>query len=122
MGFSIMVLVSCNDQKNEVVEVESIDDSIEMLASVFQGPYTKTIIKEKMEILFLQYDIPLVRNSYLKIGNELVALRKNSNGKYTEMDIIATLLESKSHDFGVTLNEQLVWTIEHLDSQYAINK
>ena len=46
MGFSIMVLVSCNDQKNEVVEVESIDDSIEMLASVFQGPYTKTIIKE----------------------------------------------------------------------------
>ena len=118
---SIFLFGACNENA-EIVEDESIDESVEMLASVFEGPYTDVMIKEKMEILFLQYDIPLERNGYLKIGNELVALRKNCNGQYTEMDIIATLLESKSHDFGVSLNEQLVWTIEHLDNQYAINK
>ena len=121
--FSIFMFVSCSESANtDIVEEESIDESIEMLASVFDGPYSEAMIKEKMEILFLQYDIPLERNSYLKIGNELVALKKTSKGQYTEMDIIATLLESKSHDFGVSLNEQLVWTIEHLDNQYAINK
>ena len=121
--FLIFLFSACNENANtEIVEDESIDESVEMLASVFEGPYSDVMIKEKMEILFLQYDIPLERNSYLKIGNELVALRKNCNGQYTEMDIIATLLESKSHDFGVSINEQLVRTIEHLDNQYAINK
>ena len=121
--FSIFIFVSCSQSiDTEIVEAESIDDSVEMLASVYEGDYSELMIKEKMEILFLQYDIPLERNSFLKIGNELVALRKNSKGQYTEMDIIATLLDSKSHDFGVSLNEQLVWTIEHLDNQYAINK
>ena len=93
------------EQSNEEVYIQKANilsrrdkhlEAIEMLEYVFEGTYNKRIIRESMDILFLKYGIEPVKANYLKIGNTLIEYRKQSSGKFQEMDLINDMIISSA--------------------------
>ena len=117
----LMVLLACGNSQDNQKSNENIGEVMEMLESVFVGPYDKYMIKKKMDMVFEMYQINPQREDYLMVGNTLVALRKQSRSAYVEMDIINDMIKTNSAWHGISFDEQLNRTIDILDRNLASN-
>ena len=117
----VVVISACGNSQKDTETKENIQEAMEMLESVFVGPYDKFIIKEKMDLVFEMYDLSPKREDYLMVGNTLVALRKQSRNAYVEMDIINEMIKSNSGIHGISFDEQMNRTVDILDRNIAIN-
>ena len=116
-----MILLACGSSQDNQESNENIGEVMEMLESVFVGPYDKYMIKKKMDMVFEMYQITPQREDYLMVGNTLVALRKQSRSAYVEMDIINDMIKTNSALHGISFDEQLNRTIDILDRNLASN-
>jgi len=117
----VMIMVACGSSNDNKEDKENIGEVMEMLESVFVGPYDKFMIKKKLDQVFEMYQITPKREDYLMVGNTLVSLRKQSRSAYVEMDIINDMLSSNSALHGVSFDEQLNRTVDILDRNMATN-
>ena len=117
----LMVFLACGSSLDNHESNENIGEVMEMLESVFVGPYDKYMIKKKMDMVFEMYQITPQREDYLMVGNTLVALRKQSRSAYVEMDIINDMIKTNSALHGISFDEQLNRTIDILDRNLASN-
>ena len=117
----LMVFLACGSSQDNQESNENIGEVMEMLESVFVGPYDKYMIKKKMDMVFEMYQITPQREDYLMVGNTLVALRKQSRSAYVEMDIINDMIKTNSALHGISFDEQLNRTIDILDRNLASN-
>ena len=108
----IVLAMSCNTSVGSTEGDKNIDEAIEMLEYVFEGTYNKRIIRESMDILFLKYGIEPVKANYLKIGNTLIEYRKQSSGKFQEMDLINDMILSAKKSSDITIDKQLVKSVK----------
>ena len=108
----LALAISCNTSVGNTEGDKNIDEAIEMLEYVFEGTYNKRIIRESMDILFLKYGIDPVKANYLKIGNTLIEYRKQSNGKFQEMDLINDMILSANKSMDITFDKQLVKSVK----------
>ena len=108
----IVLAMSCNTSVGNTEGDKNIDEAIEMLEYVFEGTYNKRIIRESMDILFLKYGIEPVKANYLKIGNTLIEYRKQSSGKFQEMDLINDMILSAKKSSDITIDKQLVKSVK----------
>ena len=116
---AILLITGCTLEKKTPMVIEAnINEDIEMLSSVFSGNYSKTIIKESMDILFIKYKIKPERYNYLRIGNTLINYRKQSNGQFEEMDIINyMIMASNSDDQKITFDNQLTQAVKRFKAK-----
>jgi len=114
-------LLACGNRNHDQGANESISEVMEMLESVFVGPYDKYMIKKKMDMVFEMYQITPEREDYLMVGNTLVALRKQSRSAYVEMDILNDMIKTNSSIHGISFDEQLNRTVDILDRNLATN-
>ena len=117
----LMILLACGSSQDNQESNENIGEVMEMLESVFVGPYDKYMIKKKMDMVFEMYQINPQREDYLMVGNTLVALRKQGRSAYVEMDIINDMIKTNSALHGISFDEQLNRTVDILDRNLASN-
>ena len=86
----IITLASCSSRNEDPSSIDASIETFEMLESVFEGPYSKYAIKDKLDEVFAMYDIESKQSNYLKVGNSLVDFKKDSNGSFREIDILTT--------------------------------
>ena len=108
MCLLMLVMYGCVDPNIKPEPDGNIDEAVEMIHYSFEGQYSMSLIKESMETMFIKYEIEPVKANYLKIGNTLIEYRKQSNGKFQEMDLINDMiLSSSNHSF----DKQLLATL-----------
>ena len=112
----IALLVGCGPTGGNSGSAENTEEAMEMLESVFEGPYSKWAIKQKMDTVLTLYNTELVKENYLKVGNQLVAKRKESDGAIREMDIIAHMINANSGREGVSFDEQLNISVRAIEA------
>lgn len=117
----LMIFLACGSSQDNQESNENIGEVMEMLESVFVGPYDKYMIKKKMDMVFEMYQINPKREDYLIVGNTLVALRKQGRSAYVEMDIINDMIKTNSALHGISFDEQLNRTVDILDRNLASN-
>ena len=115
----IAVFTACGSSNGGDGTTANVEETMEMLESVFEGPYSKWAIKDKLDTVLELYDMELVQENYLKIGNALVALRKESNGSFIEMDIVNDMINANSGEQGVSFNSQLNNSVRTLQKNLA---
>ena len=109
-GVCILILFihGCVDPKIKPEPDGNIDEAVEMIHYSFEGHYSMSLIKESMETMFLKFEIEPVKANYLKIGNTLIEYRKQSNGKFQEMDLINDMIMSSAD---LSFDKQLLETL-----------
>ena len=115
----IVLFTACGSNSGSDGSAESSEEVMEMLESVFEGPYSRWAIKDKMDTVLTAYNIELKKENYLKIGNQLVAARKESG--VLEVSIINELLEAKAKAGGLSFDDQLRRTTQDLQ-QNLVNR
>jgi len=120
-AIAIVSLTACGSGDGSVGGTGSTEEVMEMLESVFDGPYSKWAIKEKMDTVFIMYNMELNKENYLKVGNNLVALKKESDNSIREMAIINHMIEESDHASGVSFNEQLNRSVKALERRLVEN-
>ena len=108
IGLFFFLFTGCIDDKNKTVPDGNIDEAVEMIHYSFEGNYSMSLIKESMETMFIKYDIEPVKANYLKMGNNLIEYRKQSNGKFQEMDLINDMILSEKN---LSFDAQLIKTL-----------
>ena len=109
-GVCILILFihGCVDPKIKPEPDGNIDEAVEMIHYSFEGQYSMSLIKESMETMFLKFEIEPVKANYLKIGNTLIEYRKQSSGKFQEMDLINDMIISSAN---LSFDKQLLETL-----------
>ena len=109
-GVCILILFihGCVDPKIKPEPDGNIDEAVEMIHYSFEGQYSMSLIKESMETMFLKFEIEPVKANYLKIGNTLIEHRKQSSGKFQEMDLINDMIISSAD---LSFDKQLLETL-----------
>lgn len=113
----IAVLTACGSTGGNSGSVGNTEEAMEMLESVFEGPFSKWAIKEKMDTVLMLYKIELVKENYLEVGNKLVAARKESGNLIREMDIIDHMINENSTTQGVSFDEQLDQSVREIKNK-----
>lgn len=115
----IVTLASCGSETEDPSSIAASIETFEMLESVFEGPYSKYAIKDKLDEAFVIYNIELNQGNYLKIGNSLVDFKKNSNGSFREIDILNHMIKANTGEGGVSFNEQLNKSVRLMQRELA---
>ena len=115
----IVAFASCGTSNEDPVDSSASIETFEMLESVFDGPYSKYAIKEKMDEVFAIYNVDAEQGNYLKVGNSLVDYRKDNNGSFREMDIINHMIEANTGEGGVSFDEQLNTSVRAMKKELA---
>ena len=115
----IAVMASCGSSNQDGGMSGDTAEAMDMLESVFEGPYSKWAIKSKLDTVLTMYNMELKNENYLKVGNSLVAMRKGSNGSFVEIDIINDMINANSGAQGVSLDEQLNKSAKALERNLA---
>ena len=115
----IVIMVSCGSSNEDGKMTGDTAEALDMLESVFDGPYSKWAIKSKLDTVLTMYNMELKKENYLKVGNSLVAVRKGSKGSYVEIDIINDMIKANSGAQGVSLDEQLDKSAKALERNLA---
>ena len=115
----IVVFTSCGSGNDDPSDIGASIETFEMLESVFDGPYSKYAIKDKLDEVFAMYSVKLEQGNYLKAGNSLVDYKKRGNGSFREMDIINHMIESNTGEGGVSFDEQLNKSVRTLKKELA---
>jgi len=111
------MLASCGLTGENNGSSGNTEEVMEMLEFVFEGPYSKWAIRKKMDTVLTLYNIELIKENYLKVGNKLVVIRKESDGRIREMDIIDHMISANSGKQGVPFNEQLNKSVEVIETR-----
>ena len=98
----------CVESKTSTIPDGNIDEAVEMIQYSFEGQYSMSLIKESMDTMFLKFKIEPVKANYLKISNLLIDYRKQSNGKFQEMDLINDMILSTGD---ISFDKQLLKTL-----------
>ena len=115
----VIALVSCGSGKQDPGGIEASLETFEMLESVFDGPYSKYAIKDKLDEVFAMYNMEARQENYLKVGNTLVDLKKDSNGSFREIDIINHMIEANTGEGGVSFDRQLNESVRTMKKELA---
>ena len=115
----IITLSSCGPNNDDPSNIGASIETFEMLESVFDGPYSKYAIKDKLDEAFAMYGVNPEQGNYLKAGNSLVDYKKKGNGSFREMDIINHMIESNTGEGGVSFDEQLNKSARALKKELA---
>ena len=115
----IVVFASCGPGNDDPSDIGASIETFEMLEAVFDGPYSKYAIKDKLDEVFAMYSVKPEQSSYLKAGNSLVDYRKKGNGSYREMDIINHMIEENTGEGGVSFDDQLNKSVRALKKELA---
>jgi len=78
-------------------------DALTMIATVFQGGYSKSHIKAKLDQMMMLYREPITEEYYQRVGSVLVSLRKNSG--VPEMTILQCVIEAHAPGVEVKFTE-----------------
>ena len=76
------------------------DDPLDQMVIAFNGSYSRTQIKERLDKAMELYDLPRTKQNYSRAGSALVVLRKETGQK--EMDILGYMI--RSHVPGVKMD------------------
>ena len=115
----IITLASCGSGEKDPSDIGASIETFEMLESVFDGPYSKYAIKDKLDETFALYAIESNQANYLKTGNILVDYRKDSNGSFREIDILNHMIEANTGEGGVSFDEQLNKSVRAMKKELA---
>ena len=115
----IVVFTSCGSGNDDPSDIGASIETFEMLEAVFDGPYSKYAIKDKLDEVFAVYNMEANQGNYLKAGNSLVDYRKDGNGSFREMDIINHMIEANTGEGGVSFNEQLNKSVRAMKKELA---
>jgi len=115
----IVVFTSCGPSGDDPSDIGASIETFEMLESVFDGPYSKYAIKDKLDEVFVMYSVKAEQSNYLKAGNSLVDYRKKGSGSFREMDIINHMIESNTGEGGVSFDEQLNKSVRAMKKELA---
>ncbi|MBN1915681.1 hypothetical protein JW796_01630 [Candidatus Dojkabacteria bacterium] len=102
--------VSITPTDSEVAEPEVNNDSkdqeetsaLEMMEVAFEGGYSQSEIKEKLDEAMTLYALEINEENYSKAGSALIALRKESKTGVTEMDILDFMIEMYAEDVNMS--------------------
>ncbi len=117
--FVIAIMASCGSSSQQGGMSGDTAEAMDMLESVFEGPYSKWAIKSKLDTVLTMYKMELKNENYLKVGNRLVAMRKDGDGSFVEMDIINDMINTNSGAQGVSFDEQLDKSAKALERNLA---
>ena len=73
----IVAFASCGSGNDDPSDIGASIETFEMLEAVFDGPYSKYAIKDKLDEAFAIYNMEANQGNYLKAGNSLVDYRKD---------------------------------------------
>ena len=123
----ILIFTSCgtssgDSNSKEVKNVPSKTEAISMLQSVFIGSFSKQEIEENMNAVMTFYKLSIIGENYLRAGNTLATLRKESDKGVTEMDIIIHMIKTDSGWEGVSFDEQARKSARVLEKKLANKK
>lgn len=123
----IMIFTSCgtdssDSDSKEVKNLPSKTEAISMLQSVFIGSFSKQEIEENMNAVMTFYKLSIIGENYLRAGNTLASLRKESDKGVTEMDIIMHMIKADSGWEGVSFDEQARKSARVLERKLAEKK
>lgn len=123
----IMIFTSCgtdssDSDSKEVKNLPSKTEAISMLQSVFIGSFSKQEIEENMNAVMTFYKLSIIGENYLRAGNTLASLRKESDKGVTEMDIIMHMIKADSGWEGVSFDEQARKSARVLEKKLAEKK
>ena len=123
----IMIFTSCgtdsgDSNSKEVKNVPSKTEAISMLQSVFIGSFSKQEIEENMNAVMTFYKLSIIGENYLRAGNTLATLRKESDKGVTEMDIIIHMIKTDAGWEGVSFEEQARKSARVLEKKLANKK
>lgn len=118
-AFIIVIMASCGSSNEQGGMSGDTAEAMDMLESVFDGPYSKWAIKSKLDTVLTMYKMELKNENYLKVGNSLVAMRKDGDGSFVEMDIINDMINTNSGAQGVSLDEQMDKSAKALERNLA---
>ena len=65
----IVVFTSCGSGNDDPSDIGASIETFEMLEAVFDGPYSKYAIKDKLDEVFAVYNMEANKGNYLKAGN-----------------------------------------------------
>jgi hypothetical protein len=92
-----------SDQLNPIMDV-MVNDPYEMMHHAFIGTPEIEDFKPMLDDVMERYKMPITDENALKVGNMLVALRKDSKVGVTEMDILKHIYQKGSAN--ISLAEQ----------------
>ena len=123
----VVIFISCgtnsgDSNSKKVKNIPSKSEAITMLQSVFIGSFDKQEIEENMSAVMTFYKLPVTGENYLRVGNTLASLRKDSNKGVTEMDIIVHMIKADSGWEGVSFDEQARKSARVLETKLAEKK
>ena len=123
----ILIFTSCgtdsgDSNSKEVKNLPSKTEAISMLQSVFIGSLSKQEIEENMNAVMTFYKLSIIGENYLRAGNTLATLRKESDKGVTEMDIIMHMIKADSGWEGVSFDEQARKSARVLEKKLADKK
>lgn len=123
----ILIFTSCgtdsgDSNSKEVKNAPSKSEAIAMLHSVFIGSFSKQDIEENMDAVMTFYKLPLTGENYLRTGNTLATLRKESNKGVIEMDIITHMIIANTGWQGISFDEQAGVSARSLEKKLAHKK
>ena len=78
----------------------SSNDPLDQMVIAFNGSYSKTQIKKRIDKAMELYNLPRTKENYSRAGSALVALRKEVGPN--EMDILSYMV--RSHVQGVNMD------------------
>ena len=122
-----MIFTSCgtgsgDSDSKEVKNAPSKTEALSMLHSVFIGSFSKQEIEENMNAVMTFYKLSIIGENYLRAGNTLASLRKESDKGVTEMDIIMHMIKADSGWEGVSFDEQARKSARVLEKKLANKK
>ncbi|MBN4051449.1 hypothetical protein JYU16_01400 [bacterium AH-315-M05] len=121
----ILIFTSCGTDSGDSKEVKNVPsktEAISMLQSVFIGSFSKQEIEENMNAVMTFYKLSIIGENYLRAGNTLATLRKESDKGVTEMDIIIHMIKTDSGWEGVSFDEQAKKSARFLEKKLAEKK
>lgn len=108
LAFISAVTVSTNSAQAQ--------DALDKMETVFEGDYSRSVIKRHMDKAMRLYDLPITERYYEKAGSVLVTL-SNENERVTEMEILVCIIEAHTPGIEMKYHEMAALCATRLSSE-----
>lgn len=108
LAFISTVMVSTNPAQAQ--------DALDKMEIVFEGDYSRSVIKRHMDNAMQLYDLPIIERYYEKAGSVLVTL-SNENEGVTEMEVLICVIESHTSGIEMQYHEVAALCATQLSSE-----
>ncbi len=112
----VLVLIGCDNSQERATNAVNQMTALQQMEIAFEGGYTIQQIKPLLDKAMQLYRVPITEENYNRIGNALVALRKNSGMK--EMDILNNMIRSYNPRLTMSFGEaaeQALASVKHFN-------